>query len=165
MRYFEDIAIGQRIELGGHTFGAEEIKAFALRYDPQPFHVDEAAARRSHFGGLIASGWHTGAVFMRLNIEHRLREAQAMRARGERVAVLGPSPGFRELKWLKPVYVGDTINYASEVIEARRSNSRPGWGLVTSRVSGSNQDGEPVLSLIGTVLVPCRSVGSTPRSG
>ncbi|MGP0093485.1 MAG: MaoC family dehydratase [Xanthobacteraceae bacterium] len=165
MRFFEDIVVGERIELGRHTFGAEEIKAFALRYDPQPFHVDEAAARRSHFGRLIASGWHTGSVFMRLNVERRLREAAAMRARGEPVAVPGPSPGFRELKWLKPVYVGDTISFTSEVIQTRRSNSRPGWGLVTSRASGSNQDGEPVLSLIGTLFVPCRSVASTPPSG
>jgi acyl dehydratase len=165
MRYFEDIAVGERIELGRHTFGAEEIKAFALRYDPQPFHVDEAAAQRSPYGRLIASGWHTGAVFMRLNIERRQRQAQAMRARGEPVAVLGPSPGFRELKWLKPVYVGNTISYATEVIATRRSNSRPGWGLVTSRASGSNQDGEPVLSLIGTLFVQCRPTESTPRSG
>src|ERR1700730_594906 len=164
MRYFEDIAVGERIELGRHTFAAEEIKAFALRYDPQPFHVNEAAAQRSHYGRLIASGWHTGAVFMRLNIEHRQRETQAMRSRGEPVAVLGPSPGFRELKWLKPVYVGDTINYAAEVIETRRSKSRPGWGLVTSRASGSNQDGEPVLSLVGTLFVQCRPIESTLRS-
>jgi acyl dehydratase len=165
MRYFEDCVVGERIELGRHTFGAEEIKAFALRYDPQPFHVNEAAAQRSHYGRLIASGWHTGAVFMRLNIEHRQRETQAMHSRGEPVALLGPSPGFRELKWLKPVYVGDTISYTTEVIEARRSNSRPGWGLVTSRASGSNQDGEPVLSLIGTLFVQCRPAESALRSG
>jgi acyl dehydratase len=164
MRYFDDIAVGERFDLGRHTFGAEEIKAFALFYDPQPFHVDEAAAQRSHFGRLVASGWHTAAVWMRLNIEHRQRETQAMRSRGEPVAVLGPSPGFRELKWLKPVYVGDTINYAAEVIETRRSKSRPGWGLVTSRASGSNQDGEPVLSLVGTLFVQCRPIESTLRS-
>ena len=156
MRFFEDVAVGDRIELGRHTFTAEDIKAFARRYDPQPFHVDEVAAARSHFGALVASGWHTAAMWMRLMVEHHRRESGAMRARGEPVAELGPSPGFRELKWLKPVHVGDTVVYATEVVETRASNSRPLWGLMTIRNSGVNQNGEPVISFISTAFVQRR---------
>jgi acyl dehydratase len=156
MKFFEDIRVGARFELGRHTFDAEGIKAFAQRYDPQPFHVDEQAAARSHFGALCASGWQTAAVWMRLMVEHQRREDDALRARGEVVAELGPSPGFRELKWLKPVYVGDTVSYATEVVETRPSNSRPGWGLMSIRNTGTNQRGEPVISFVSTVFVERR---------
>jgi acyl dehydratase len=163
MKFFEDIAVGDRIELGRHVFTADAIKAFALRYDPQPFHVDEAAAARSHFGALVASGWHTAAIWMRLMVEHERREAQAMRGRGEPVAELGPSPGFRDLKWLKPVYVGETISYAMEVIETRASNSRLAWGLMTIRNTGMNQKGEPVISFVSTAFVQRRQPGSKAK--
>jgi acyl dehydratase len=156
MKFFEDIAAGDRIELGRHTFTAEGIKSFAQRYDPQPFHLDEAAAARSHFGALVASGWQTAAIWMRLMVEHERREADVMRARGEPVAELGPSPGFRELKWLKPVYVGDAVNYSTEVLETRASMSRPAWGLMTIRNIGVNQNGEPVISFISTAFVQRR---------
>src|SRR5476651_1831553 len=126
MKYFEDIRVGDTTELGRHTFGADEIKAFARRFDPQLFHIDEAAAEASHFGALCASGWHTAVAWMRLMVDHRRREAEAALARGEPVAGIGPALGFRDLKWSTPVYVGDTIEYKSEVIEARISNSRPG---------------------------------------
>ena len=79
MKFFEDIAVGERIELGRHIFTADAIKAFARRFDPQPFHLDEAAAARSHFGALVASGWHTAAIWMRLMVEHQRREDEAMR--------------------------------------------------------------------------------------
>src|SRR5215216_7247023 len=138
MFYFEDIRIGETTEIGRHTFSAGEIKSFASRYDPQAFHVDEEAAARSHFGSLCASGWHTAAVCMRPLVEHKDGVVAELKARGEPVAVWGPSPGFRELKWLKPVYVGDTISYATEVIEKRASNSRPDWGLMSIRNSGVN---------------------------
>src|ERR1700758_4870204 len=95
MRYFEDMSVGERTELGSHTFTAEEIKAFAHKFDPQRFHVDEAAAAASHFGGLCASGWHTTAVYMRLFVDFERREAQAARARGETPARDGPAPGIR----------------------------------------------------------------------
>jgi len=156
MKYLEDIRIGDKTELGRHTFTAEDIKSFAQRYDPQAFHLDEAAAARSHFGGLVASGWHTGSVCIRLIIQDRLREEEAMRARGEPVGRTGPSPGFRELKWLKPVYAGDTISFASEIIEARPVQSRPDKGLVFARNSGTNQAGELVFSFISVVFVDRR---------
>ena len=156
MKYFEDIRVGDVYEVGRYTFTADNIKAFATRFDPQSFHVDEAAAARSHFGALVASGWHTAVAWMRLMIDYRRRMDEAMRARGEPVAGIGPALGFRELKWLKPVYVGDTIAYKSEVIETRLSNSRPGCGLMTFRSTGINQNGEPVISLVSITFVERR---------
>ncbi len=160
MKFFEDIQVGDVFEVGRYTFTADNIKAFANRFDPQPFHIDEEAAARSHFGALVASGWHTALAWMRLMIDHRRRMDEAMLARGEPVASIGPALGFRELKWLKPVYVGDIIEYKSEVTELRLSNSRPRFGLMTFRSTGVNQNGEPVLSLISTTFVERR--GTTP---
>jgi acyl dehydratase len=156
VKYFEDIQVGDVFPLGSHTFTAEEIKAFARRFDPQHFHVDEAAAERSHFGALIASGWHTAVASMRLMVDYRRRLAETMRARGEPVAGIGPALGFRELKWLKPVYVGDTIDYNSEVIATRVSSSRPRSGLLTFRSTGVNQNGELVISFESTTFVERR---------
>jgi acyl dehydratase len=156
MRYFDDIALGDRLALGSHTFTAAEIKTFAAKFDPQPFHVDEAAAAHSHFGALCASGWHTIAVWMRLRVLYGRREDAERAARGEVIAKLGPSPGFRELKWLKPVYAGDTIAFASEVVEKRASQSRPGWGLIFARNTGINQNGELAMSFIGSGFVERR---------
>ena len=155
-RYLEDFAVGQTFRSGRLRISKEQIKAFAAEFDPQPFHLDEAAAARSHFGALCASGWHTVVMWMRLRMEQMRREVEEQRARGEPVAQLGPSPGFRQLQWLKPVYAGDTITYASEVLESRALNSRPGWGLVRFLNSGANQAGEPVFSFIGSAFVERR---------
>ena len=158
MRYFEDVVVGERTALGQHTFTAEEIKTFAERFDPQPFHLDEAAAAASHFGALVASGWHTAAVWMRLMVAARRREADAARARGEPVPALGPALGMRELKWLKPVYADDTVDYASEIVETRASRTRPGLGLLSILSTGVNQRGEPVISFISTTFLERRPV-------
>ena len=158
MKFFEDIQVGERIAIGRHTFSAAEIKAFAARFDPQPFHLDEAAAERSHFGALVASGWHSAVVWMRLMVDQRRRSGEAARARGERVAAMGPALGLRELKWLKPVFAEDTIDYASEVIEARVSASKPGLGLISIRSTGVNQRGEPVITFVSTTFVERRPV-------
>jgi acyl dehydratase len=156
MNFFDDLRVGERRELGSHTFTAEAIKAFATRYDPQAFHVDEEAAARSHFGRLCASGWQTGAVCMRLIVLANQREAQARRARGEDVPNVGPSPGVRDIRWHKPVYAGDTISYALEIKELR-DVSWPGYGLVVSATTGTNQAGELVYSALGAVFVERRS--------
>ncbi len=156
MKYFEDLGVGDVFELGRVTFTTDSIKAFARRFDPQSFHIDEAAAERSHFGALCASGWHTAVAWMRLMVEHRRLTGEAMRARGERPATHGPAVGFRELQWLKPVYAGDTIAYRSEVTELRASNSRPDRGLMTFRSTGVNQNGEPVISFVSTTFVERR---------
>jgi acyl dehydratase len=156
VKYFEDIRVGDTYAVGRHTFNADDIKAFAARFDPQLFHLDEDAAAASHFGALCASGWHTAVVWMRLMVDNFRRLADEARARGEPVASVGPALGFRELKWLKPVYVGDTIDYANEVTEVRVSNSRPGFGLMTVRSTGINQNGEAVISLLSTAFVERR---------
>ncbi len=156
MKYFEDIKVGEVYTLGRHTFGADEIKAFAARFDPQAFHLDEQAAAESHFGALCASGWHTATTWMRLMVAFRRREVEQARARGEPIAAIGPALGFRDLKWLKPVYVGDTVEYRSEVIETRESNSRAGFGLMTIRASGVNQKGEPVITWVSTTFIERR---------
>jgi len=160
MTFFEDIVVGESVLVGRHTFTAEGIKAFARRFDPQHFHVDEDAAAQSHFGALCASGWQTAIVWMRLMVDHRRAQAEAARARGERVAQIGPALGFRDLKWLKPVYVGDTIDYRIEVTETRASNSRPAHGLVTLLTTGTNQKGELVISFVSTSFVERRGKDS-----
>ena len=156
MKYFEDTLVGDRYELGRHTFAAADMKAFATRFDPQLFHVDEAAAQQSHFGALCASGWHTVAAWMRLMVDHRRRVIEAAQTRGEPVARIGPALGVRDLKWLKPVYAGDTIDYTSEVVETRVSGSRPGFGLMTIRGTGVNQNGDLVLSFLSTTFIERR---------
>jgi acyl dehydratase len=158
VKYFEDIALGERVPVGSHTFKTDEIKAFAARFDPQPFHLDEGAAERSHFGALCASGWHTAVVWMRLMVDSRRAMMEAARARGEPVAAIGPALGFRELKWMNPVYVDDTIDYTSEVIAARASESRPGVGLVSILTTGTNQHSEAVISFISSTFVERRPV-------
>lgn len=156
MKYFEDIQIGDKITLDRHTFTADEIKAFAQRFDPQPFHLDEKAAARSHFGALCASGWHTAAVWMRMLVDAKRRASETMTARGEPIAAMGPALGFRDLQWLKPVYVNDTIEYHSEIVDKRTSNSRPGLGLVTIHSKGVNQKGDTVISFVSTTFLQRR---------
>ena len=156
MSFFEDIRVGDREEIGSYAFRADDIKTFARRFDPQRFHVDEDEAKRSHFGALCASGWHTAAVWMKLMIAFRKRAAEAAARRGETIAKNGPALGMRNLKWLKPVYVDDTITYAWEVLETRPSGSRPDRGLMTIRGTGVNQHGELVLSFESTSFVERR---------
>ena len=115
MHFFEDIKVGERRETGSFTFTADGIKAFAAKFDPQRFHLDEEEGRKSLFGGLAASGWHVGSVCMKLLVADGQRQASEAAARGEKVAVWGPSPGFRELRWIRPVLAGDTISFASEI--------------------------------------------------
>jgi acyl dehydratase len=156
MKYFDDLRLGDVVMTGSHTFHAEEIKSFARRFDPQVFHVDEDAAAKSHFGALCASGWHTAAVWMRLMIDQRRAVEDALVARGETVAKSGPALGLRDLKWLRPVYVGDVIAYKAEVVELRVSNSRPGFGLMTILTTGINQDSATVISFLSTTFVERR---------
>ena len=160
MRFFEDIEIGQRRELGSFAFSAERIKKFAAQFDPQRFHLDEEEGRKSLFGGLTASGWHVGSVCMKLLVADGQRQTQEARARGEKIAIWGPSPGFRELRWIKPVLAGDTISFATEVESKRSSEKRPEWGIVQARNTGTDQRGELVFSLLATAFVPRRSGNS-----
>ena len=150
--YLEDLVPGETTFLGSYTFEPAEIVRFARAYDPQPFHVDPEAARQSLFGDLCASGWHTAAAWMKLMIGHRDRHRREAERAGLGAPRLGPSPGFKNLKWSKPVYAGDTITYSSAITGTRPSASRPGWGLAFHRNSGVNQYGEEVFSFDGTVF-------------
>ena len=160
MWFFEDINVGRRREVGAFTFTADEIKRFARKYDPQRFHLSEEEGRKSLFGGLAASGWHVASVCMKLMITSAQRLAREAVARGETVPVWGPSPGFRDLRWIKPVMAGDTIAFASEVESLRASDSRPEWGIVQIRNTGTNQRGEVVFSFLGTGFVRRRNPGA-----
>jgi acyl dehydratase len=154
--FFEDAVIGETFDLGGHTFNREEIVDFARQFDPQPFHLDDDAARASLFGALCASGWHTASLFIRGIVTTRAEANAAALARGERLATYGPSPGFRDLKWPKPVYVGDTVSYRSRLIERIDLKSRPSRGLLASAVQGRNQKGEIVFSVVSQILADRR---------
>jgi acyl dehydratase len=160
MLFFEDIEIGRRRDVGSFTFTADGIKKFAAQFDPQAFHLDEEAGRKSLFGGLAASGWHVGSVCMKLLVADGQRRMKEALARGEKIAVWGPSPGFRELRWIRPVLAGDTISYASEVESLRSSEKRPEWGILQIRNTGTNQHGELVFSVLATAFVPRRNAGS-----
>jgi acyl dehydratase len=154
--YFEDIVIGQVIDLGGHTFGREEIIDFARKFDPQRFHLSDEGGRDSLFGGLCASGWHTSAVWLRHTLDHRARIADRMVFRGEQPAKWGPSPGFEKIRWLKPVFVGDTIRFTTKAESKIDSKSRPGVGLLVSLNQGINQNGDLVFEVYGKMFVERR---------
>lgn len=153
MSYFDEIEIGSKRLLGSHLFTREEMIAFAQKYDPQPFHLDEEAAARTHFGALVASGWHTAAIWMRLLVDFNVKDAAERKARGADVPHYGPSPGFKDLRWPKPVYAGDTITFASEVREKIISRSKPEWGLMKAYHTGTNQHGDLAFDFESTVFI------------
>ena len=136
--YWEDLQTGSVRDLGTVTLSAEEIKDFAVQFDPQPFHMDEAAGRRSIFGNLCASGWHTCALAMKLTVENFLHEAASM-----------GSPGVENLRWLKPVYPGDTLRLQQTIVESRALRTRADTGLVRSVWDMFNQNGEKVMRMEG----------------
>ncbi len=133
--YWEDFKVGETVEMGRHTFTADEIVEFARKFDPQPIHVDAEAAGNSFFKGLIASGWHTCAVGMRFAVDSYINKGISL-----------GSPGLENIRWMKPVRPGDTITYRRTTIETRPSKSMPGVGLMLGRIEAFNQDGEVVMS-------------------
>ena len=144
---------GYRADIGSHTFTPEEIITFAKAYDPQIFHVDAEAARKSVLGGLCASGWHTASMWMR-----KLRDFASERSHNRASqdlpnAEYGPSPGFENLKWLRPVYAGDTVTYFTETLSCRASASKPGWYVATSLCGGRNQHGDDVIRFESSVFL------------
>ncbi|MBN9673647.1 MaoC family dehydratase [Roseibium aggregatum] len=151
--FFEDIQIGDRFELGSHSFTREEIVRFAEKFDPQPFHLSEEAAAQTHFGRLCASGWHTASVFMKLFVATQQALHRQALEEGRTPARIGPSPGFEDLKWIRPVFVGDTIAYTQVVAEKTNHRGRPDWGLVRSDMLGHNQDGTLVFSFRASQLI------------
>jgi acyl dehydratase len=143
-RWFEDIVIDEAFPLGSHTFGQDEIIRFAKLYDPQYFHIDPEAARHSHFGGLIASGWYTVSVGHRKMVDALFAEEDRLRAEGREPGVSGPSPGVNSMEFKVPVRPGDTVTYELMVTGKRASNSIPGWGLLFNKLTAVNQRGELV---------------------
>ena len=160
MNFDEDLEVGSRREIGDYTFTAEAIKKFAGKYDPQRFHLDEEEGRKSLFGALAASGWHVASVCMKLLVTDGQRRMSEARARGETVATSGPSPGIRDLRWLRPVLAGDTISFSTGIESKRTSESRPGWGILQTRTGGVNQRGEEVYSIRATAFVPLRDTAA-----
>lgn len=147
------LRIGETVTLGSHTFTAEEIKAFARKYDPQPFHLDEQAAERSVFKGLCASGWHTCATWMKYNLKSLDRAETALWDADHPRPEFGPSPGLENLKWLKPVYAGETITFTRCAVSHRKLASRPGWSMLRSVCAAFDSTGDQVLSFENSVLV------------
>ena len=146
-RYLDDFAVGQTFGSGRLRIDAERIKSFAAEFDPQPFHLDEEAARNGLFRGLAASGWHTAALTMRLLVESELKPAGG---------IVGA--GFDELRWPRPVRPGDELRVESEVLEVRPSKSRPEQGMIKVRTTTLNQNGEAVQISVGNLVVPRRPV-------
>ncbi|HEX8701850.1 MAG TPA: MaoC family dehydratase [Myxococcaceae bacterium] len=141
MRYFEDFQVGEVQETGSYQVSREEILAFSRQFDPQPFHLDDEAARASIFGGLIASGWHTASICHRLIVQDLLGKAVSL-----------GSPGVDELRWLRPVRPGDTLTVRVEVLSLAPSRSKPDRGAIKFRFEVRNQSGEQVMTEIANAL-------------
>lgn len=161
-RYFEDYSVGEVVEFGDEPVTEADIIEFARRYDPQPFHVDPEAARHSPFGGLIASGWMTAGMMMRLLVDHFISPLSSL-----------GSPGIDELRWVRPVRPGDRIKVRVTVLQVRRSASKPGRGLMQLQQEVVNQHGEIVMTVRGWGLYKARGIppvaassptGSAPAS-
>ena len=146
VQYFEDIAVGAKQAFGSYAVTREEVMEFARKYDPQPFHLSDEAAAATHFGRLSASGWHTCAMTMAMLVAHLKANQQAG---------LG-SPGIDELRWLKPVYPGDRLRCETEVLDKRRSVSRPDMGIFRSRMAVFNQDDVVVMTFVSNGLIETR---------
>jgi acyl dehydratase len=149
LRYWEDFSVGDVFDLGTHTVTRKEIVDFAAQWDPQPFHVDEEAARSSSFGGLIASGWHTAALCMRLYVDALLLDAASM-----------GSPGLDELRWLAPVRPADTLTVSLTVQDAKPSSKDPARGTLLLQWEAVNQDGVVALRMSGRGLFGRRPAGT-----
>jgi acyl dehydratase len=149
MIYFEDLVVGEDKLFGHYDVTREEVLEFARKYDPQPFHLSDEAAAKTHFGRLAASGWHTAAMTMAVIVQSMGTEPQAS---------LG-SPGVDELRWLKPVYPGDRLTMRGTVLEKTPSRSKPDLGSFRSQTVVTNQDGVDVMRFISIVLIKRRPVG------
>jgi len=146
IHYFEDFAVGEKFGSGRKRVELAEIKEFAAKYDPQPFHLDDEAAKATMFGGLAASGWHTAAMTMRLLVEGEFKPAGG---------IIGG--GGEEILWPRPVRPGDELHVESEVLALRLSKSRPGLGVVKVRTTTYNQHDQPVQVFTANLMVPCRA--------
>ena len=147
MEHFEDLVVGRKARFGHYEVTREEVLEFARKYDPQPFHLSDEAAAKTHFGRIAASGWHTCAMVMAMLVEQMQAHPQAG---------LG-GVGIDELRWLKPVFPGDVLSVESELLDKTRSRSKPGMGSGRIRVTAFNQHDEPVMSYANIFLIAVRS--------
>jgi acyl dehydratase len=145
-RFFEDYSIGEVVEFGDYLMTEDEIIEFATKFDPQGFHLSAAGGEATHFGGLIASGWHTGGVMMRLAVEHFISQASSM-----------GSPGVDAIRWPRPVRPGDRLRVRVSIVSARRSESKPDRGIIGVFQEVLNQDNQVVMSMKGMGMYRCRS--------
>ena len=143
MIYFEDLEVGAETDFGSYKVTREEVLEFARKYDPQPFHLSDEEAAKTHFGRIAASGWHTAAMTMAVIARHVVKHEQAG---------LG-SPGIDELRWRKPVYPGDTLHVRGEIIEKTPSRSRPDMGSFRTHTTVTNQDSDVVMTFTSIVLI------------
>lgn len=150
---FDDLKPGMNSVVGSHHFTREEVIRFATQFDPQPFHMTDEGAKASYFGRLSASGWNTASAFMQCMVKLRGTILKEQMKKGEKPKEWGPAAGFKNMKWLRPVYAGDTITYFNEVVDTRPSQSKPDWGLLTFTNKGYNQYGDQVFEFTGTALV------------
>ncbi len=148
MEFYEDIEVGAVARFGSYAVTREEVLEFAGKYDPQPFHLSDEAAAKTHFGKIAASGWHTAAMSMSMIVANQ--EGQGHHGLG--------SPGMEELRFLRPVYPGDTLTCTQEILEKRLSQSKPDRGIFKTRLTTFNQNGEPVMSYVATAFVKVRGV-------
>jgi len=146
LKYYEDLVVGSKASFGHYEVTREEVMDFAAKYDPQPFHLDDEAAAKTFFGRLSASGWHTAAMTMRMAVDNMKTNRQAG---------LG-SPGIDELRWIKPVYPGDTLRCESELLDKRLSASRPDMGITKGRTTVFNQHDEVVMTFVANGLIRTR---------
>lgn len=158
--FLEDIPLDQEIHLGSYQFTEKNIKSFAEKYDPQRFHLSTEAAADTHFGALCASGWHTVSAWMRAMVKYTTKLHIEKIKSGANPARVGPSPGFDDLRWLKPVFVGDTIDYYTAPFETRPSRSKPEWGILRAHNEGRNQNGDVVLRFTSTVFLERKNKGT-----
>lgn len=145
--FYEDLEVGASTRFGNYEVTREEVLEFARKYDPQPFHLDDEAAAKTHFGRLAASGWHTCSMTMAMMVAHAAVEPRAM---------LG-AMGVDELRWLRPVFPGDTLSCEMELLDKRPSRSKPGIGILNLKMTTFNQDGKPVLSMRPITMIRTRS--------
>lgn len=143
MIYFEDLEVGAETNFGSYEVTREEVLEFARKYDPQPFHLSDEEAAKTHFGRLAASGWHTAAMTMAVIARHVVAHQQAG---------LG-SPGIDDLRWKKPVYPGDTLHVHGQILEKTLSRSKPHMGSFRTHTTVTNQDGDPVMTFTSIVLI------------
>ncbi|MGU3575836.1 MaoC family dehydratase [Brucellaceae bacterium C25G] len=148
-----DAMLNKEVVLGDYTFTAENIIEYARQFDPQYFHVDAEAAKDSLFGDLCASGWHSASVWVKLNIRFMEREVLEMIAKGQKIPTFGPSPGFQNLTWFKPVFAGDTLTYTRTITSVRALESKPDWSMLTMICAAHDQKNEPVLRFENAAMI------------